>query len=185
MTLASVLMSRGSPTILACPLPLSPLPLSWCSHPRPKRSGDLSHSLASPWHPGPALQDRRMSKSLPFHLLRRHLAAAHLEYQRSKIGSKSVRRTSISLEVFSSWPAENFSGPSLAVSRPPTATPQPSRSIISPVPENLADTRMRPRSTPPRIHDSRELESSDSERDGRCSPLLGLFTSARGRGKQR
>jgi hypothetical protein len=44
---------------------------------------------------------------------------------------------------------------------------------------------MRPLSTPPHIHDTREIESSDSERDGRCSPLLGLFTSARGRGKQR
>jgi hypothetical protein len=44
---------------------------------------------------------------------------------------------------------------------------------------------MRPHSTPPRIHDTREIESSDSERDGRCSPLLGLFTSARGRCKQR
>ena len=44
---------------------------------------------------------------------------------------------------------------------------------------------MRPRSTPPRIHNTREIESSDSERDGRCSPLLGLFNSARGRGKQR
>ena len=44
---------------------------------------------------------------------------------------------------------------------------------------------MRPRSTPPRIYDTREIESSDSERDGRCSPLLGLFTGARGRGKQR
>jgi hypothetical protein len=44
---------------------------------------------------------------------------------------------------------------------------------------------MRPHSSPPRIHDTREIESSESERDGRCSPLLGLFSNARGRGKQR
>ena len=44
---------------------------------------------------------------------------------------------------------------------------------------------MRPHSSPPRVHDTPEIESSESERDGRCSPLLGLFSSARGRGKQR
>ena len=49
---------------------------------------------------------------------------------------------------------------------------------------NPADTGMRPHSTL-HIHETRETESSDSERDGRCSPLLGLFTNARGRGKQR
>lgn len=43
---------------------------------------------------------------------------------------------------------------------------------------------LRPHSTPPRVHIS-PIESSDSERDGRCSPLLGLFKSARGRAKQR
>lgn len=50
---------------------------------------------------------------------------------------------------------------------------------------NPADTGMCPHSSPPRIHQTPEIESSESERDGRCSPLLGLFTSARGRGKQR
>jgi hypothetical protein len=63
--------------------------------------------------------------------------------------------------------------------------PQPSQPVTSPVTVNPADTGMRPHSTPPRIHASREPESSDSERDGRCSPLLGLFSSGRGRGKQR
>ncbi|KAH9984115.1 hypothetical protein BJV77DRAFT_1072371 [Russula vinacea] len=77
-------------------------------------------------------------------------------------------------------------GPPLAMasSRPPVAAPPPSRPITSPVTADPADTGRRPHSTPPRIHASREVESSDSERDGRCSPLLGLFT-ARGRGKQR
>ncbi|KAI0249951.1 hypothetical protein BJV78DRAFT_1223057 [Lactifluus subvellereus] len=59
---------------------------------------------------------------------------------------------------------------------PPTASPS--------IPEDPAYVTLRPHSTPPRVHAS-AIESSDSERDGRCSPLLGLFTSARGRGKQR
>ena len=57
--------------------------------------------------------------------------------------------------------------------------------VPPPIPLDYADGGMRPHSTPPRIHATRELESSDSERDGRCSPLLGLFSSARGRAKQR
>ncbi|KAH9986324.1 hypothetical protein BJV74DRAFT_951929 [Russula compacta] len=73
----------------------------------------------------------------------------------------------------------------IASSSRPIAAPQPHRPLASPISANRADAGMRPHSTPPRIHASRELESSDSERDGRCSPLLGLFSSARGRGKQR
>ena len=53
----------------------------------------------------------------------------------------------------------------------------------TPITVNPTDASMRPHSTPPRIH-LREIESSDSECDGRCSPLLGLFTNTRGRGKQ-
>ncbi|KAH9971331.1 hypothetical protein BGW80DRAFT_453828 [Lactifluus volemus] len=70
-------------------------------------------------------------------------------------------------------------------SRPYTAVPPPRRPTAPPpIPEDSVDVTLRPHSTPPRIHASR-AESSDSERDGRCSPLLGLFSSARGRSKQR
>ncbi|KAI9457981.1 hypothetical protein BJY52DRAFT_1270736 [Lactarius psammicola] len=69
-------------------------------------------------------------------------------------------------------------------SRPLIAAPQPRRPTTSSVRADRADASLRPHSTPPRIHPP-GVESSDSERDGRCSPLLGLFTSTRGRGKQR
>ncbi|KAI0298903.1 hypothetical protein BC826DRAFT_88351 [Russula brevipes] len=54
-----------------------------------------------------------------------------------------------------------------------------------PIPMDRPDISMRPHSTPPRVHASREVEPSDPEREGRCSPLLGFFTGARGRVKQR
>ncbi|KAI9452587.1 hypothetical protein F5148DRAFT_1235691 [Russula earlei] len=62
--------------------------------------------------------------------------------------------------------------------RPIIAAPQPRRPMAPPIPADRVNVGMRPHSTPPRIHASREVESSDSERDGRCSPLFGL-------GKQR
>ncbi|KAN0137331.1 hypothetical protein V8E53_004776 [Lactarius tabidus] len=67
-------------------------------------------------------------------------------------------------------------------SRPVIAAPQARRpTTSSSVRPDPADACMRPHSTPPRTH----RDSSGSERDGRCSPLMGLFTSTRGRGKQR
>ena len=84
--------------------------------------------------------------------------------------------------------ASSLAGTSSATpssSRPHIAAPQPFRPATSPhVPADPAEASLRPHSTPPRIHPTNR-ESSDSERDGRCSPLLGLFTSTRGRGKQR
>lgn len=78
-------------------------------------------------------------------------------------------------------------GPSSAASsRPVIAAPQPCRPMaLPPIPADGPEGSMRPHSTPPRVHASREPESSDSERDGRCSPLMGLFTGGRGRAKQR
>jgi hypothetical protein len=71
-------------------------------------------------------------------------------------------------------------------SRPLIAAPKARRpTISSSVRADPADARRRPHSTPPRTRPTGGRDSSDSERDGRCSPLLGLFTSTRGRGKQR
>ncbi|KAI9447579.1 hypothetical protein H4582DRAFT_10101 [Lactarius indigo] len=99
-----------------------------------------------------------------------------------------VRHSHLNLIRLLSQLASSLAGTTSATpstSRPVIAAPQPFRpAISSSVPADRADARHRPHSTPPRIHPP-GVESSDSERDGRCSPLLGLFTSTRGRGKQR
>ncbi|KAH9169504.1 hypothetical protein EDB89DRAFT_2072905 [Lactarius sanguifluus] len=94
---------------------------------------------------------------------------------------QSPRNRPSKVSKIENWFKHGTTSATPSTSRPHIAAPQPCRPSV---PADRANARHRPHSTPPRIHPP-GVESSDSERDGRCSPLLGLFTSTRGRGKQR
>ncbi|KAH9053315.1 hypothetical protein EDB87DRAFT_1709172 [Lactarius vividus] len=78
-------------------------------------------------------------------------------------------------------------GPSFSLKIDPVADPTRfvTRSRADPPFPQIAPIRDTVRAQPHRAYTQPAWKSSDSERDGRCSPLLGLFTSTRGRGKQR
>jgi hypothetical protein len=167
------------------PVPASALLAQPTSTKEKRRSKPLFGLPMAPWSRPtiPKSEEVSVLSSPPQSPRSRHSGVSKIENW-FRIGAPNL----ISVYCFLNSRAGLFAGPPLAMasSRPPIAAPQTSRPITSPVTVDPVDTGRRPHSTPPRIHASREIESSsDSERDGRCSPLLGLFTSSRGRGKQR